>query len=189
MKWILWYFTLEENEGFFWLKRATLETNQKKNGFYLLFWVCWAPRTLGSSSGGGAWGVKFAFSPLWNDFVQGLMKWLQRNSLKPYLLSGVTPDLEVVFDVQIYGRAQYEKRELFKQKNAASTIMKECSCTVSGVLMWSWLGRLRERRALMISLLWKSQQRFQSSCWTLGNRCLLCAGGKRREPWVCDDDL
>lgn len=24
---------------------------------------------------------------------------------------------------------------------------------------------------------------------TLGNRCLLCAGRKRREPWVCDDDL
>jgi len=46
----------------------------------------------------------------------------------------VTPDLGVVFDVQICGRAQDEERELFKQKNAASTRMKASGCTVRGIL-------------------------------------------------------
>lgn len=46
----------------------------------------------------------------------------------------VTPDLGVVFDVQIYGRAQDGERELFKQKNIASTRMKASGCTVRGIL-------------------------------------------------------
>lgn len=52
--------------------------------------------------------------------------------MKPYLLNVVTPDPGVVSDVQIFGRVQDEKGELFKQKDAAaSTGMKKSSYTVS----------------------------------------------------------
>lgn len=66
--------------------------------------------------------AELVFSPLWNDFVQGLIKWPEEKS------EIVSPKRHhwswVVFDVQIYGTAQDEKTT-FKQKNAASTGMKE----------------------------------------------------------------
>lgn len=41
------------------------------------------------------------------------------------VLNVLGPDLEVVFDVQVYGRAQDEKRKLLRQKNAVSPRRKE----------------------------------------------------------------
>lgn len=61
-----------------------------------------------------------------------------------------------------------------KQKDTASTGIKGRSCTLSGILKWSWLGSLLEPRALMLSLLWKSWRHFQSPCWTLSEKGSYC---------------
>lgn len=41
---------------------------------------------------------------------------------------------------------------------------------VGGILKWSWLGLLLERRALMLMLLWKSHPHFQSSFWMFSRK-------------------
>lgn len=114
--------------------------------------------------------AELVFSPLWNDFVQGLIKWLQRKSLKSYLLN-VTTDLGLSLMYRFMG--QHRMRKQLLNRRMQHQREWKSSCTVSGILKWSWLRWLREWRALMLFLLWKSQQLFKVPAECSAERVLI----------------